>query len=188
MFSFPHLVLLIFFMILACDGFCQSMSSEPQTLLLNLEKMVVEEMIKFLVSFFNWSPKLLFGYGWIQIYPLSCCTSIDVILKYGWLFLVSWVWSLIFLTCLLTYFFFFIKYAFRFYPTLPGRQLFTESGHVLLNGPSLDESHASNFLDLDWLSSSGNSCEDEFCERSSIINSTPGTTSMDNVVVTDTVS
>lgn len=94
-------------MILACDGFCQSMSSEPQTLLLNLEKMVVEEMIKFLVSFFNWSPKLLFGYGWIQIYPLSCCTSIDVILKYGWLFLVSWVWSLIFLTCLLTYFFFF---------------------------------------------------------------------------------
>ncbi|XP_078164359.1 phosphoinositide phosphatase family protein isoform X2 [Carex rostrata] len=74
----------------------------------------------------------------------------------------------------------------RFYPTLPGRQLFPESGHVLLNGPSLDESHASNFLDLDWLSSSGNSCEDEFCERSSIINSTPGTTSMDNVVVTDT--
>jgi phosphatidylinositol 3,5-bisphosphate 5-phosphatase len=71
---------------------------------------------------------------------------------------------------------------------LPSRQLFPESRHALVNELNLDESRSSNFLDLDWLSSSGNSCEDDFCDRSSIINSTPGTNSMDNVIVTEAVS
>ncbi|KAJ1687271.1 hypothetical protein LUZ63_018661 [Rhynchospora breviuscula] len=74
----------------------------------------------------------------------------------------------------------------RFYPTLPGRQLFPDRRHTLLNEFSTpDESHSSNFLDLDWLSSSGNSCEDEIYDRSSIINSTPGNNSMENVILTD---
>lgn len=28
-----------------------------------------------------------------------------------------------------------------------------------------DSCSCSNFLDMDWISSSGNSCEDELCER-----------------------
>ncbi|OAY66692.1 Phosphoinositide phosphatase SAC2 [Ananas comosus] len=45
-----------------------------------------------------------------------------------------------------------------------------------------DESSCSNFLDLDWLSSSGNSCEEEINERSSLINSPVLTRSTENVI------
>ncbi|KAK9078391.1 hypothetical protein SSX86_002448 [Deinandra increscens subsp. villosa] len=42
--------------------------------------------------------------------------------------------------------------------------------------------NCSNFLDVDWLSSSGNSCEDETYERSTLVGSPMGGRSSDNVV------
>ncbi|KAI3803311.1 hypothetical protein L1987_31461 [Smallanthus sonchifolius] len=45
-----------------------------------------------------------------------------------------------------------------------------------------DSFNCSNFLDVDWLSSSGNSCEDETYERSTLIGSPMGGQSSDNVV------
>ncbi|XP_074591509.1 phosphoinositide phosphatase SAC2-like [Curcuma longa] len=52
----------------------------------------------------------------------------------------------------------------RYTPTMSGRQLFAdcEPNFVYEHGES-------NFLDLDWLSSSGNSCDDEISERFSSI-------------------
>lgn len=43
---------------------------------------------------------------------------------------------------------------------MSGRHLFPEmqSGHIYFDE---DSSNCSNFLDMDWLSSSGNSCEEE---------------------------
>ncbi|XP_020587371.1 phosphoinositide phosphatase SAC4-like isoform X2 [Phalaenopsis equestris] len=46
-----------------------------------------------------------------------------------------------------------------------------------------DESSFSNFLDLDHISSSGNSCEEEFYERSSLINSPVEKLSSENVII-----
>ncbi|CAA3013965.1 phosphoinositide phosphatase SAC3-like isoform X1 [Olea europaea subsp. europaea] len=55
----------------------------------------------------------------------------------------------------------------RYGPSIPARVLFAEMHRVRCleheNGDSID---SSNFVDLDWLSSSGNSCEDELLERS----------------------
>ncbi|KAJ9537430.1 hypothetical protein OSB04_030163 [Centaurea solstitialis] len=45
-----------------------------------------------------------------------------------------------------------------------------------------DSFNCSNFLDVDWLSSSGNSCEDEIYERSTLVGSPIGGQSSDNVI------
>ncbi|KAK1416939.1 hypothetical protein QVD17_26058 [Tagetes erecta] len=45
-----------------------------------------------------------------------------------------------------------------------------------------DSFNCSNFLDVDWLSSSGNSCEDEAFERSTLVGSPMGGQSSENVV------
>lgn len=46
----------------------------------------------------------------------------------------------------------------------------------------MDAYDCSNFVDLDWLSSSGNSCEEEFLDRSLFTNSPIGGLSSENVV------
>lgn len=75
----------------------------------------------------------------------------------------------------------------RYTPSMPRRQLFGdvqrdryfESDHIYEHG---DASSSSNFVDLDWLSSSGNSCEEEPYERSSLLTSSPiAGLSMENV-------
>ncbi|CAH1425401.1 unnamed protein product [Lactuca virosa] len=53
------------------------------------------------------------------------------------------------------------------------------SDHVFYNRDSFN---CSNFLDVDWLSSSGNSCEDETYERSTLVGSPMGGQSSENVV------
>lgn len=60
------------------------------------------------------------------------------------------------------------------------REQYVENDHVNIHehGESLD---CSNFVDLDWLSSSGNSCEEESNERSMYTNSAAGL-SLDNVM------
>ncbi|XP_019455354.1 PREDICTED: phosphoinositide phosphatase SAC3-like isoform X1 [Lupinus angustifolius] len=63
----------------------------------------------------------------------------------------------------------------RYTPSMPRRQLFgvmqtVESDHIYYSERS-DSLSFSNFVDLDWLSSSGNSCEEDAYERSSITNS-----------------
>ncbi|KAJ0983764.1 hypothetical protein J5N97_002120 [Dioscorea zingiberensis] len=57
----------------------------------------------------------------------------------------------------------------RYTPTTPDKQLFTDGDLIYLNDHS-DESSSSNFLDLDCLSSSGNSCDEEVCESSTLEN------------------
>lgn len=47
---------------------------------------------------------------------------------------------------------------------MPRKQLFADSDHSAFTEHG-DASTCSNFLDLDWLSSSGNSCEEEMYER-----------------------
>jgi phosphatidylinositol 3,5-bisphosphate 5-phosphatase len=49
-------------------------------------------------------------------------------------------------------------FGIRFTPAMPSRQIFSESEHSYFIDHGLDDS---NFLDLDWLSSSGTSCEDD---------------------------
>ncbi|KAE9609949.1 putative SAC domain-containing protein [Lupinus albus] len=63
----------------------------------------------------------------------------------------------------------------RYTPSMPRRQLFgdmrrVESDHIYCSEHG-DSFSCSNFVDLDWLSSSGNSCEEEAYERSTITNS-----------------
>ncbi|KAJ4824555.1 actin cytoskeleton and mitosis protein [Turnera subulata] len=75
----------------------------------------------------------------------------------------------------------------RYTPSMSRRQLFgdmhreqfLESDHVCF---SEDMSNCSNFLDIDWLSSSGNSCEEEPFERSSVLTSSPTGLSSENVI------
>ncbi|XP_027331730.1 phosphoinositide phosphatase SAC3 isoform X1 [Abrus precatorius] len=77
----------------------------------------------------------------------------------------------------------------RFTPSMPRRQLFgdmqreryLESEHIYYSEHG-DSFSCSNFVDLDWLSSSGNSCEEEPFERSSITNSPIAGVSSENVV------
>lgn len=60
----------------------------------------------------------------------------------------------------------------RFTPSMSRRQLFrdmledqcSESNHICYDDHG-DACTCSNFLDVDWLSSSGNSCEEETYER-----------------------
>ncbi|KAJ8767288.1 hypothetical protein K2173_017332 [Erythroxylum novogranatense] len=76
----------------------------------------------------------------------------------------------------------------RYTPSMPRRQLFgdvqrdrcLESGHIYFSEHG-DMFNCSNFVDIDWLSSSGNSCEEEIFERSSILTNSPGMSS-ENVV------
>ncbi|KAL2586995.1 hypothetical protein AAZV13_13G086700 [Glycine max] len=77
----------------------------------------------------------------------------------------------------------------RYTPSMPRRQLFgdmqrercLESEHIYYSDHG-DSFSCSNFVDLDWLSSSGNSCEEEPFERSSITNSPIAGVSSENVV------
>ncbi|KAG8073715.1 hypothetical protein GUJ93_ZPchr0006g44699 [Zizania palustris] len=66
---------------------------------------------------------------------------------------------------------------------LPGRHSISEERQSYLKRLGYPELHSSNFLDLDLLSSSGNSCDEEIFERSSLINSP-----MDVVSVESTTS
>ncbi|XP_004235536.1 phosphoinositide phosphatase SAC2 isoform X2 [Solanum lycopersicum] len=78
----------------------------------------------------------------------------------------------------------------RYTPSMSGRQLFLDmqleqrlgSGSVRLHD-RVDSIDFSNFLDVEWLSSSGNSCEDEAFERSAIIGSPCCVLSSDCVTV-----
>ncbi|WVZ11162.1 hypothetical protein V8G54_015692 [Vigna mungo] len=77
----------------------------------------------------------------------------------------------------------------RYTPTMPRRHLFgdmqrercVESDHICYSDHG-DSFSCSNFVDLDWLSSSANSCEEEPFERSSITNSPIAGVSSENVV------
>ncbi|GAV70974.1 Syja_N domain-containing protein [Cephalotus follicularis] len=78
----------------------------------------------------------------------------------------------------------------RYTPSMPRRQLFgdiqrdrcLETDHIYYSEHG-DGFNCSNFVDLDWLSSSGNSCEEEPFERSSVLtNSSITGLSMENVV------
>ncbi|CAN6285465.1 unnamed protein product [Urochloa humidicola] len=57
------------------------------------------------------------------------------------------------------------------YGTVPGRHSMSEERQSYLKRLGYPQLHSSNFLDLDLLSSSGNSCDEEVFERSSLINS-----------------
>lgn len=55
---------------------------------------------------------------------------------------------------------------FRYTPSMPTRELFVDLPRDrCVEHESGDASDCSNFVDLDWLSSSGNSCEEELLER-----------------------
>ncbi|RDX69196.1 Phosphoinositide phosphatase SAC3, partial [Mucuna pruriens] len=77
----------------------------------------------------------------------------------------------------------------RYTPSMPRRQLFgdiqrerfLDADHISYSG-HLGSFSFSNFLDLDWLSSSGNSCEEEPFERLSITNSSIAGLSSENVI------
>ncbi|XP_044463906.1 phosphoinositide phosphatase SAC3-like isoform X2 [Mangifera indica] len=78
----------------------------------------------------------------------------------------------------------------RYTPSMPRKQLFgemqrdryLESDHIYFSENG-DASSFSNFVDLDWLSSSGNSCEEDPYERSSMLTSSPiAGLSLENVV------
>ncbi|XP_011036522.1 PREDICTED: phosphoinositide phosphatase SAC2 [Populus euphratica] len=66
-----------------------------------------------------------------------------------------------------------ISYS-RYTPSMPCRKLFKdvdecqcfESNHICYDEHG-DACSCSNFLDMDWLSTSGNSCEEDLCDRSS---------------------
>ncbi|KAG0480079.1 hypothetical protein HPP92_010937 [Vanilla planifolia] len=72
----------------------------------------------------------------------------------------------------------------RYTPTMPCRRLFAESEHGYLSELAFDASTSSNFLDLDQISISGNSCN-EIYERSTggtnAVNSPVANLSTDNV-------
>ncbi|KAJ4959466.1 hypothetical protein NE237_026577 [Protea cynaroides] len=77
----------------------------------------------------------------------------------------------------------------RYTPSIAQRQLFTdmqkdhclESNHIYFNEHG-DTFNCSNFLDVDWFSSSGNSCEEEIYDRAGFINSPITGMSSENVV------
>ncbi|CAI9760554.1 unnamed protein product [Fraxinus pennsylvanica] len=70
----------------------------------------------------------------------------------------------------------------RYAPSMPARVLFAEMQKDRCleheHGDSID---SSNFVDLDWLSSSGNSCEDELLERSMLTASAIAILSSENI-------
>lgn len=66
----------------------------------------------------------------------------------------------------------------RFTPSMPARRLFTDMpeaqylrGECSCYGEHGNEFDCADILDLDWISSSGNSCEDDTFDRSSLLNS-----------------
>ncbi|MCD7454646.1 hypothetical protein HAX54_025539 [Datura stramonium] len=78
----------------------------------------------------------------------------------------------------------------RYTPSMSGRQLFLDMQLEQRLGSEsvglrerVDSIDFSNFLDIEWLSSSGNSCEEETFERSAIIGSPCGVLSSDGVTV-----
>ncbi|CAL9199062.1 unnamed protein product [Musa hybrid cultivar] len=73
-----------------------------------------------------------------------------------------------------------ISYS-RCTPMISRSQLFSDCGHICLSEHRFNDSNCSNFLDFDWLSSSGNSCDDEGYERSPLINSPLRNVSTENV-------
>ncbi|XP_034700025.1 phosphoinositide phosphatase SAC3-like [Vitis riparia] len=76
----------------------------------------------------------------------------------------------------------------RYTPSMPRRQLFVDMQRDRsLEDHSYNSEHGdlyncSNFVDLDWLSSSGNSCEEEPYDRSMLMNSPVSGQSSENVV------
>ncbi|KAF5935794.1 hypothetical protein HYC85_026923 [Camellia sinensis] len=69
----------------------------------------------------------------------------------------------------------------QLFPDMQQNQ-YLENDRVCLDGHR-DSFHCSNFWDVDWLSSSGNSCEEETYERSMLIRSPITSTSSGNVVI-----
>ncbi|CAH1442399.1 unnamed protein product [Lactuca virosa] len=77
----------------------------------------------------------------------------------------------------------------RYTPSMSRRQILVDahsedypnSDRIFYN-KRLDSFNCSNFLDVDWISSSGNSCEDEQYERSMLIGSPVAGQSTENVV------
>ncbi|KAF9616130.1 hypothetical protein IFM89_028596 [Coptis chinensis] len=69
----------------------------------------------------------------------------------------------------------------RYTPSMSRKHLFADvqSDHIYFDEESAS---CSNFVDIDWLSSSGNSCEEEPYERSTLMNSPVTGMSMENVV------
>ncbi|CAH9137529.1 unnamed protein product [Cuscuta epithymum] len=68
-------------------------------------------------------------------------------------------------------------------PSMPAKELFVElQGDRSVEHENGDASDCSNFVDLDWLSSSGNSYDEELLERSMYTISPTAGTSSDNVV------
>eukprot|EP00268_Persea_americana_P043931 TRINITY_DN442_c0_g1_i7.p1 TRINITY_DN442_c0_g1~~TRINITY_DN442_c0_g1_i7.p1 ORF type:complete len:223 (-),score=36.23 TRINITY_DN442_c0_g1_i7:378-1046(-) len=74
----------------------------------------------------------------------------------------------------------------RYTPSMASRQLFVDTQRDQLESDHIyfceNGSGDSNFLDLDWLSSSGNSCEEEIYERSAVFNSPATSLSSENVI------
>ncbi|KAK9697397.1 hypothetical protein RND81_08G035800 [Saponaria officinalis] len=78
---------------------------------------------------------------------------------------------------------------FRYTQSMSQKQFFgdvqqerhVENDHIHTH-ERVDSLDCSNFVDLDWLSSSGNSCEEESCERSMFTNSPIAGLSSDNVM------
>ncbi|KAL6972616.1 hypothetical protein U1Q18_026791 [Sarracenia purpurea var. burkii] len=75
----------------------------------------------------------------------------------------------------------------RYTPSMSCRQIFPELDQCLEDDRICYDGHrasfnSSNFLDMDWLSSSGNSCEEDTYERSTILSSSIGGLSSDSVV------
>ncbi|XP_042431761.1 phosphoinositide phosphatase SAC3-like [Zingiber officinale] len=66
--------------------------------------------------------------------------------------------------------------------TIARRQILSDNGHICFSKHRFNDLNYSNFLDFDWLSSSGNSCDDEGFDRSSITNSPMANVSTDNVL------
>ncbi|KAL9247246.1 hypothetical protein vseg_020698 [Gypsophila vaccaria] len=76
----------------------------------------------------------------------------------------------------------------RYTPSLSSRQLFTDmpeiqrvKGECSCYNQHGDEFDCTDILDLDWISSSGNSCEEESYDRSSLLNSPTGSSLYGNI-------
>lgn len=69
----------------------------------------------------------------------------------------------------------------RYTPVVPPRELFAQSEHSYFSEHMFDSSTRSNFLDLDWLSTAGNSCEEEIYDRSTQLSSPTDNLSTENV-------
>ncbi|KAJ6824075.1 phosphoinositide phosphatase SAC2-like [Iris pallida] len=66
---------------------------------------------------------------------------------------------------------------------MPRRHIYGENEQIYLSEYMSCESSSSNFLDLEWLSLSGNSCEEEIFDRYTISNSPTGDLSTENIII-----